>query len=360
MIEIADIFQLYAPQYLKLYGDKILPSHRKVMEKLCLCRTEPLGGQLWLCEPCDQFHYSYHSCKNRHCPKCQNDDATLWLDKQTEKLLPTHYFMVTFTLPGELREVARSNQKTVYSLFFQTSAQALQKLADDPKYVGGLLGMIGVLHTWARDLSYHLNLHYLIPGGGLTPDGKKWRKTKIDFLLHWKPLAIIFKAKIRDAFKKAGLINQVDPKVWKKEWRIDIEPVGNGLTVLKYLAPYIFRVALSNRNILKLENDQVTYRFKDSKTNQFTTRTLPALQFIHQFLQHVLPKGFVKVRYYGFLASKRKHLMAIVKELLGKILIPKPKTKPAFKFRCPTCGQAMLLLGEISRKRGPPLLYQAG
>jgi hypothetical protein len=268
--------------------------------------------------------------------------------------------MVTFTLPGELREVARSNQKTVYSLFFQTSAQALQKLADDPKYVGGLLGMIGVLHTWARDLSYHLNLHYLIPGGGLTPDGKKWRKTKIDFLLHWKPLAIIFKAKIRDAFKKAGLINQVDPKVWKKEWRIDIEPVGNGLTVLKYLAPYIFRVALSNRNILKLENDQVTYRFKDSKTNQFTTRTLPALQFIHQFLQHVLPKGFVKVRYYGFLASKRKHLMAIVKELLGKILIPKPKTKPAFKFRCPTCGQAMLLLGEISRKRGPPLLYQAG
>ena len=360
MIEIAEIFQLYAPQYLQLYGDKILPSHRNAIEKLCQCRTEPLGGQTWFCEPCDQFHYSYHSCKNRHCPKCQNDDATLWLDKQTEKLLPTHYFMVTFTLPREIRAVARSNQKTVYSLFFQTSAQALQKLADDPKYVGGLLGMIAVLHTWARDLSYHLNLHYLIPGGGLTPDGKKWRKTKIDFLLHWKPLAIIFKAKMKKAIEKAGLNLQVDPKVWKKEWRIDIEPVGNGQAGIKYLAPYIFRLALSNRNILKLENNQVTYRFKDSKTNQYTTKTLHALQFIHQFLQHVLPKGFVKVRYYGFLASKRKHLLAIAKELLGKILIPKPKTKPAFKFRCPTCGKAMRLLGEIPRKRGPPLFAKAG
>jgi len=359
MIEIADIFRLYAPQYLQLYGDRILPSHRKVIDKLCQCRTEPMGGQLWRCEPCDQFHYSYHSCKNRHCPKCQNDDATQWLDKQTERLLPTHYFMVTFTLPKELRAVARSNQKTVYSLFFKTSSQALQKLADDPKYVGGLLGMIGVLHTWARNLSYHLNLHYLIPGGGLTPHGK-WRKTKEDFLIHWKPLAIIFKAKVKDALEKAELSQQVDPKVWKKEWRIDIEPVRDGQTVLKYLAPYIFRVALSNRNILKLENDNVIFQFKDSKTNQYRTKMLPAIRFIHQFLQHVLPKGFVKVRYYGFLAAKRKHLLAIVKELLGKLLIVKPKIKPALQFRCPNCGQKMLLLGEIPRKRGPPFLSLAG
>ena len=360
MIEIADIFRLYAPQYLQLYGDKMLPSHRKVIEMLAKCRTQPLGGQLWLCEPCDQYHYSYHSCKNRHCPKCQNKDATQWLQKQAEKLLPTQYFMATFTLPRELRTVARSNQKSVYSLFFQTSSQALQTLADDPKYVGGLLGMIGVLHTWARDMGYHLNLHYLIPGGGLSPDNKKWRKAKDDFLIHWKPLSIIFKAKLRDALKKTGLIHQVDPKVWKKEWRIDIEPVGDGLTVLKYLAPYIFRVAMSNRNILKLENDQVTYRFKHSKTNQYTTKSLPALKFIHQFMQHVLPKGFVKVRYYGFLASKQKQLLAIVKELLGKLLIPNPKINPAFKFRCPTCGQDMRLLGEIQRKRGPPLFAIGG
>lgn len=360
MIEIADIFRLYAPQYLQIYGDKMLPSHRKVIEMLAKCRTQPLGGQLWLCEPCDQYHYSYHSCKNRHCPKCQNEDATQWLHKQTERLLPTAYFMVTFTLPKELRSIARSNQKIVYSLFFKTSSLALQKLADDPKYVGGLLGMIGVLHTWARDLSYHLNLHYLIPGGGLSPDSKKWRKTKEDFLIHWKPLAIIFKTKMKEAFDKTGLMQQVDPKVWKKQWRIDIEPVGDGLAVLKYLAPYIFRVALSNRNILKLENDQVTYRFKASKTSQYTTKTLPALQFIHQFLQHVLPKGFVKVRYYGFMAAKQKHLLAIVKELVGKLLTEKPRIKPTFKFRCPTCGKSMLLLGEIPRKRAPPLFSKTG
>lgn len=354
MTAIADILQAYGKQYLEKHDGKIIPSHQKTIRDLSRCRTQLLGGQIWFCEPCNKTHYSYHSCKNRHCPKCQNDLVDDWLEEQNNRLLPAEYFMVTFTLPEELRAVTRSHQKTVYNIFFRTSAQALQTLADDPKYIGGRVGMIGVLQTWTRELNYHPHIHYLIPGGALAPNSKKWRRVKHNFLVPREPLAIVFRAKFRDALKKTELLQQIPKNAWQKDWGIDIRSVGNGETALKYLAPYICRGPISNRNILNLKNGSVTFRVKDLNTKTYNLKSLYALEFIRRFLQHVLPKGFIKVRYYGLFSSKRKALLKFVKELLGKMLLPKKKIKKCFQFKCPSCGTLMLLVDEFPKRRAPP------
>ncbi len=323
MIRMADIFIRHGLEYLKLYGERMLPSHLKAMRDILLCRKRPLGGQTFFCKDCQKIHYSYHSCGSRSCPHCQNDRTTKWLENQNRLLLPVTYFMATVTLPALLRNMAKTHQKKIYHLFFQTSAEALLTLAKDKRFVGGMIGFLGVLQTWRRDLLYHLHIHYLIPGIGISDDQKKVYRSKPDFLMHAKPLAIIFKAKFRDALKKAGLYEQVPQKVWKQEWVIDIKPVGNGEAVLKYLAPYIFRVAISEKNILKLRDGRVTFRYQDSDTKETRISTLDAIQFISRFFQHVLPRGFVKVRYYGFLHPKRKMVLEKVKELLGYLFFPK-------------------------------------
>jgi len=268
MTELADIFGEYGVEYLEKYGNNILPSHRKAILDISLCRTDYFGGKVWFCKNCDEYHYSYHSCKNRHCPKCQNDSVEEWLKKQKDILLPVTYFMATFTLPEGLRNTARSNQKEIFNIFFRTSASAIQTLADDKKYVGGTLGMIGVLQTWSRDLIYHPHIHYLIPGCALSKDEKKLRRPKNNFLIHVKPLSIIFKAKFKQAVKDAGVYDKIPKKVWKQKWVVHIKPVGNGEAAMKYLAAYIFRVAISNNNILCIKNAKVTFRFKDSNTNE--------------------------------------------------------------------------------------------
>jgi hypothetical protein len=365
MPELADILRLHGPDYIARYQDRLLPSHRRTIHDICACRTEALGGHLYRCPKCHQEHYQYHSCKNRHCPKCQNDQADRWLDKQRHLLLPVLYFMATFTLPQGLRALARGHQKVIYDLLFQASQQAIQKLAADPKYVGGTLGMIGVLQTWTRDLRYHPHVHYLIPGGGLAPDGRTWRPARHNYLLPEKSLARIFQAKFRDLLKKAGLFEQIPRKIWRQDWVVDIISVGSGEAALKYLAPYIFRVAISNRNILHLKDGQVTFRYRDSKTNTSRTATLPADRFIGQFLQHVLPRGFQKVRIYRLLHPKQRHLLAIVKEQLdpGSPETVEPShdstsarqipSRPAAVL-CPHCACEMTHLLEIRRKRGPP------
>src|SRR5215813_6075133 len=182
MIEVADIFRLHGPDDRAKFADRMLPSHRRVMEDIERCRTEALGGQVYYCANCQDYLYSYHSCKNRHCPKCQNDQAEQWLEQQQRWLLPVSHFMVTFTLPDELRTLARSHQKTVYNILFRASSEALHALAADPRFIGGQIGMVGVLHTWTRDLRYHPHVHYIVTGGGLSAEGH-WRPARPDFLV---------------------------------------------------------------------------------------------------------------------------------------------------------------------------------
>jgi hypothetical protein len=363
MPELADILRLHGPDYIEKFQDRLLQSHRRTIGDICACRTEALGGHLYRCPKCHQEHYRYHSCKNRHCPKCQNDQASRWIDQHRALLLPVPYFMATFTVPQGLRALARSHQKAVYDILFQASRQALQKLASDPKYVGAALGMVGVLQTWTRDLRHHPHVHYLIPGGGVAPDGRTWRPARHNYLLPEKPLAKIFRAKFRDLLKKAGLFHQVQRQIWRQGWVVDIIPVGSGEAALKYLAPYVFRVAISNKNILVLEDGQVTFRYRDSKTNTLRIATLPAERFIGRFLQHVLPRGFQKVRAYGLLHPKQRHRWAIVKGQLdpekSTASFPDPTSAPPTPCRpapvlCPHCACEMIHLLRIPANRGPP------
>jgi hypothetical protein len=335
------------------------------MEAIENCRTEALGGQVYHCTPCNQFRYSYHSCQNRHCPKCGNDGATTWLARQRDLLLPVPHFLVTFTLPDSLRKLARSHQKLIYNLLFRASSAALQQLARDPRFVGGQLGLVGVLQTWTRDLHYHPHVHYLVPAAGLSADGQ-WLPAKHPrFLMPVKALGKIFRAQFRDALKKTPLYPAVPPQTWKQNWVVHCELAGSGQAVLKYLAPYIFRVALSNNRILKLHQGQVTFRYQDGHTKTQKVTTLPADEFIRRFLQPVLPLRFPKLRYYGFFRSQQRRQLQQLKALLsGPPAVedplsdlahnqdtpnepePRPKT-----ILCPQCGRPMHLLEELPRQK---------
>lgn len=363
MVELADIFREYGPAYREKYGPRMLPSHLAAMRAIEQCRTELLGGQIYYCADCDEAWYSYHSCRNRHCPKCQQDAAQQWLERQQKLLLPVSYFLVTFTLPQPLRSLARTAQKTLYNLLFRTAAQSLQQLAHDPRFVGGQIGMVGILQTWTRDLRFHPHVHFLVPGGALSADGQRWLRAKNHFFVHVKPLAKLFRGKMRDGLRKERLLSQTPDSVWRQAWVIDCRSVGTGGSALKYLAPYVFRVALSNKRILKVAHDQVTFAYQDGETKQQRTCTLSADAFIHRFLQHVLPRGFVKVRYYGLLAPSSRSRLAQAKRLLGKTTDPQvlPQTSDQDGQQeekvvpCPHCGQPMTPMQHIRpRPRQPP------
>jgi hypothetical protein len=362
MLEVADIFRLHGPDYRAKFSTRMLPSHHRAMQDIERCRTESLGGQVYYCAQCQEQRYSYHSCKNRHCPKCQNQQANDWLQEQKELLLPTHYFLVTFTLPEELRAIARSNQKTIYNLLFRASSVALQQLAQDPRFVGARLGMVSVLHTWTRQLLYHPHVHYLVTGGGLSADGR-WRAARKDFLVPVKALSRIFRAKFRDQLKKTELFAQAKPRLWRKDWVVHSEPVGSGEPAFKYLAPYIFRVAISNNRLRKLEHGNVTFSYKESATDQLKSDKVTAAEFIRRFLQHVLPSRFIKVRYFGLLSPSNRHLLQRARQSLAANAAspaapsskPAAVTKPNQAPRCPHCDQPLTLLYTLNPcSRGRP------
>jgi Putative transposase/Transposase zinc-binding domain len=348
-LELADIFRQYGPAYRQKNANRMPASHLKAMRAIEQCRTEALGGQVYRCPNCEQVQYSYHSCRNRHCPKCQNEKAQAWLEKQHDLLLPVPYFLLTFTLPASLNEVARSHQRLLYDLLFKTSAAATQQLAQAPRWIGGQIGMVGVLQTWGRNLAYHPHIHYLVPAGALTDEGKEWVPARHNFLLPVRALSKVFRSKLQQALRDTDCYARIPANVWQQKWVVHCEPVGSGLNALKYLAPYIFRVAMSNSRILKLAGDRVTFRYRDTETGAEKRCSLSADEFIHRFLQHVLPKGFVKVRYYGFFAATQRPKLISLRQQLSQhtAAIPSPETSPAptptpRRLLCPQCGQPML------------------
>ena len=363
MITLGEIVRQYGAAYRAQYGEQLLPSQHAALHAIEACRTEALGGHVYGCPACGMLRYSYHSCRNRHCPSCQHDAAQTWLSRQQELLLPVPYFLITFTLPSELRDVAYRHQRSVYNLLFRASAAALMVLARDPRFLGAQIGLVGVLQTWTRDLRYHPHIHYLVPGGGLADDGRSWLTAKADFLLHVKPLAALFRAKLRAALRQTALWNEIPAAVWQQPWVVDCRSVGTARAALKYLAPYIFRVALSNNRIVQLANDQVTFRYTVGTTGQTAYCTLPVQEFLRRFLQHSLPKGFVKVRYYGlFRLGMRRSLARLRSQLLLlQHIVDQAPPAPAASdgntrvVICPSCGQPMLLTRVLlPHTRGPP------
>lgn len=371
MVTLADVFQQHAPTYRSTFSEQLLPSHKQAIQAILQCRTEALGGHMYTCEHCHHVVYRYHSCRNRHCPQCQGDKAQQWLSKQQERLLPIPHFMLTFTLPSELRALARSQQKLFYNVLFRASAAATQKLALDPARLGGQIGMMGVLHTWGRNLAYHPHVHYLVPAGAW--DGMIWRYGRHQrFFLPVRALSLLFRAKFRDALKQTDCFAQIPASVWTKDWVVHCQPVGRGKAALKYLAAYLFRVAISNQRLISCTAETVTFRYQPSGSHQSRLCTLSPMEFMRRFLQHVLPKGFVKVRYYGFFSpGQRAQLQQIIdwfmppqavsltsplstetKQVTGT---DAPDVADAARV-CPHCGYALRWTRQLlpARQRGKP------
>ena len=369
MLALAEIFRHYGPASRATFADRMPKSHLKAMEAIEQCRTEALGGHISQCTACGELEYRYHSCKNRHCPTCQNEEAARWLEQQRALLLPVPYFLVTFTLPEELRCVARSHQQCLYNLLFQTSAAALKALALDPTYLGGQLGLVGVLHTWTREMAYHPHVHYLVPGGALSPDGSTWLSPRYaEWLVPVHAPSALFRGKFKAALTTAGLLASVPPQVWHKGWVTHGQPAGTGTEVLAYFAPYLRRVAMTNNRLVKLEDGHVTFRVKERTSHAWTHRTLPAEEFMRRFLQHVLPKGFITVRSYGLLSPSRRPALAQSRELLAACPSHDQATQsghtrdrhetsptPEAALHCRLCGgQLVFLFRLVPHKRRPP------
>jgi|WetSurMetagenome_2_1015567.scaffolds.fasta_scaffold28883_3 hypothetical protein len=365
MPEVADIFRLYGPAYLERFGKKILPSHRRAMEDILHCRTSVLGGQVYVCDKCGREHYSYHSCRNRSCPKCHTDQTETWLAERRKELLPVGYFHVIFTIPTELRPLVRRYQKDLYGVLLTAAARSLIQLAADPHYIGGLVGVLAVLHTWTGTLDYHPHVHILVPAGGVSADRTEWRAAREEYLVPVKALSKIFCGIFRDLAKEKLPAVVFPDTVWKKPWVVFAKPTIQGPDkVLEYLGRYVYRVAITNRRILDIENGKVTFRYKESKTGQAKTMTLDAMEFIRRFLQHVLPQGTHKVRYYGLWSPTNRKLRQRLQLLLGGLpsrddparekkttasmaMEPSPPAR-----RCPECGRG-LLIPTARRPRQP-------
>src|SRR5271169_1446558 len=269
MPTVADVMRRYGEQYLERFGATMPGEHKKVLHAIAACRTGKLGTVIYACQSCGTTHAIGRSCGNRHCPTCQHDKTEEWLETQTGRLLPCPYFLVTFTLPPELRAVARSHQRIIYSALFEASSEALRKLAADPKFLGtDRLGFWGVLHTWGRTLEYHPHVHYVVPGGGIDADSSRWLPSRADFFVPVKALSPIFRAKFRDALAREGLLNQVDPAVWDRDWVVDARAAGDGQAALRYLASYVFRVAIGDHRIVWCDDGMVTFTYRRVGSNR--------------------------------------------------------------------------------------------
>jgi hypothetical protein len=319
VVELAEIIRQAGEAYVRACGARLLPSHARALRDLRVCRTPVLGGSLFACdEHCGHLEFSYHSCRNRHCPKCHRDRTRRWLAGLLGRLLPCPYYFVTLTLPAELRPLARSHQRVVYDLLLREAAAALQHLADDPRWVGATLGILAVLHTWARDLSYHPHVHLLVTAGGLTSDSNAWRKPAHPrFLVPGYALSKIFRARVRDALARAELLDGLDPATFRKPWTVHLQHAGDGHHAASYLSRYVHRVALTNERIESFDGERVTFRYVNSRSHQTRRLTLPVHGFLARFLQHVLPKGFPKVRSYGLLSTAATPRRERARELLA-------------------------------------------
>lgn len=348
-MELAALIHQYHDGFIDKYGDKALPGHLRALGAIQRCRT-PESGELYIrCPDCDHAEWRPLSCGNRHCPKCQNHQSSLWIDKQQEKLLPVPYFMATFTLPFELRQLAWFNQKEVYSLLFKCVASTLKDFGLNPKNLGAELGLTMVLHTNNRKLDYHPHVHAIVPGGGIDKRCRCWRKVKEKFLFNEFALAKVFRARILEQIKDIGLIS---PNDVPKKWVVDCRHIGNGITAIKYLSRYLYRGVISEKNIVSNENGEVKFKYVESESGETKSRTLKGEDFLHLILQHVLPKGFRRVRDYGFLHSNAKKMRTLIQLILHVIIQQlQPRARPV--FQCPCCKSPMMIVG-FRRNVGHP------
>jgi Putative transposase/Transposase zinc-binding domain len=387
-LEVADVIRSCRDAFLQKYGAGLTPVQRRALDDLTACRTAALGGHILGCMDCGHQEISYNSCGNRHCPKCQGTDAARWLETQAADLLDTPYFHVVLTLPGALGPIALANPREVYGLLMRAAAKTLLEVAANPKHLGADVGVLAVLHTWGQNLALHPHVHCVVTGGGLAPDESRWIAGRDDYFLPVPILRRVFRGKflsgLRAAFKRGKLrfpgdlaplersdqFNALLSKVVRTEWVVYAKRPfeGGAEIVLKYLARYTHKAAISNHRLVDLANGRVSFQWKDyAHGGRQGIMTLDAVEFVRRFLMHVLPSGFVRVRHYGLLANRhRQEKLARCRELLGTAITPRTDTAPSDVDPvtlavpettvtptrvCPQCGSGrMFVIGEI-----PPL-----
>jgi hypothetical protein len=310
-VELADVVRRFGPEYRSQYGQVMMPSQKRALSDIAACRTEELGGKLHQCDDCGKPFWCFHSCRNRACPKCHGKQTQEWLEKREAELLPCSYFHAVATVPSELRGVFKRHQKYMYGLLMKVSAEAVKELCAKKRHLGAQPGILAVLHTWNSQLGSHPHVHMLITGGGITTDGEHWEPARGEFLVPVGVLSSKIAAKFRDALKKQrpGLFASIPAGVWQREWVSFLKHYGHGNdAVLNYLSRYVFRTAISNARIIGMDHTHVTLRYKDHDADIWRTVRLPGVEFLRRFLQHILPRGFHKVRYYGLWHHSKRDL----------------------------------------------------
>jgi hypothetical protein len=389
-LEVADLIRAAGHAFIEQSLRWITWQHLKVLQAIERCRTAALGGHLDECTRCGHRAISFNSCRNRHCPKCQTGARDRWLEKRRRELLPTPYVHVVFTLPRQLASLALQNKKVVYDLLFRTSAETLLEIARDPRHLGAEIGFFSVLHTWTQKLEIHPHVHCVIPAGGLSPDHTCWIHTRYAFFLPVKVLGRVFRGKFVAALKYAFQNGQLsfhgdlkplaEPEtfaawlrpLFREDWVVYAKrPFGGPEHVLHYLGRYTHRVAISNHRLVSLTDGQVTFRWRDSAhNNEQKLMTLSLDEFLRRFLLHLLPKGFVRIRNFGFLANRRRAtLLPLCLHLLGSAQEPQTEqgalsiNDSSDLWRCPKCGEPMKIVERLTaaeiQLRSPPAVTAA-
>jgi Putative transposase/Transposase zinc-binding domain len=366
-LEVADIIRASGDSFWRRYGLHLAWPHRKVLDAIARCRTSALGGHRDQCVRCGHQAISYNSCRNRHCPKCQGNARAKWLQARSAELLPVPYFHIVFTLPHELSALALGNKRLIYDLLYCASAAALLELARDPKHLGADIGFLGVLHTWGQNLEHHPHVHYIVPAGGLTADHSKWVSSSGRFFLPVAALSRVFRGKftagLRDLFRRnrlqfhGSLQKLADPdcfrqflrRLFTNDWVVYAKPpFGGPEHVLRYLARYTHRVAISNHRLIDFKDDRVSFLWRDyAHGGKQKVMTVAAHEFLRRFVLHVLPGGLVRVRHFGLFANRnRSATLARCRVLMGATMRTYPQEK--LTRRCPACSGVMLVVERLS------------
>jgi Putative transposase/Transposase zinc-binding domain len=388
--ELADVIRNFAPAFEQQYGHTVSSAQHRALRDLVRCRTAALGGHVEACDACGQVRIAYNSCRNRNCPKCQAAARAAWLDRQSADLLPVEYFHVVFTLPNSLGPLTLQNPTLLYGALFRAAAASLSELAADPKHLGAEIGFLAVLHTWGQTLTLHPHVHCVVPGGGLSFDGQRWLACRPGFFLPVRPLSRLFRGKylatLQQLYQQGRLVlagrqaELAEPRRFARwidelrtsEWIVYAKPpFGGPELVLKYLARYTHRVAISNQRLASVDDRKVAFHWKDyADANTAKVMTLDGIEFLRRFLQHVLPTGFVRIRHFGLLANRhREEKLNRCRSLLktsatvdSSELLPVEGTEASkteahvgevaeavakADVRCPVCGKGRMVVIEL-------------